>query len=313
MYIIVIEWDGKKPPTTYYNRLRSYGIHVGRKTFDGGLKVDKNLGPSARRSFKKVATGSGTIVQEGAIVCASESLARNVALLAEEHGARTVQYGSVELEDVVMSNEDYEIINRVEKHLGKRGRPSVELFNWTVTCLEECKTFFVEDKRFVTNCPNCNGLRIKTRKGEPTKLAIPDTGDIIEDWFRHRFSSGEFEIPLDDTVEPPVIDIESLDEKERDAVKAVKNSALNDLLSALTIKEEAFEILDSVFASRAFISQKARNDSRVRACANLFGLGVDPADVSLIENVASADLLDATPVYGLENTVELYQTLTLGG
>lgn len=41
MFIAVIEWDGKQPPTTYYNRLRSMGLKV---------RGDKEKAPVVRRA-----------------------------------------------------------------------------------------------------------------------------------------------------------------------------------------------------------------------------------------------------------------------
>jgi len=68
-HIVVIEWDGEKPPRQWYRRL---------KRLAGGVRGDKKVNPIERRADK------GIIIQEGCILTPSYSLARALAIMARD-------------------------------------------------------------------------------------------------------------------------------------------------------------------------------------------------------------------------------------
>jgi len=76
MYIVIIEWDGLKVPTGFYHRLKALAAR--------GVRGDKDVPALERRIAQEKV---GIIIQEGAIIVPSESLARLLALLARVYGA----------------------------------------------------------------------------------------------------------------------------------------------------------------------------------------------------------------------------------
>ena len=289
MYRVTIEWDGNKPPTTFYNRLRKLGLFV---------RGDKELSPLARRVNSD---NSAVIVQEGSISCESESLAREIFLMARYHGASVVQLDRSHSIDFVQSAEDARIYEKLESTLGKRGRPSTPLADWVVTCMEQCCTSHeVPQSRDVVSCPNCNGLRVKTRVGTLSSYKFPESteGTLIARWIRHRFVRREFEVPGDNTVATPghsSIDI-SID-KERNIVELMEGStAFLQSLEDLP-EDTAIRVLDGVFAARAYASVEDRKDARLRTCLLLYEKGAGATDVSLIEDDKVVDLIDASSIF----------------
>lgn len=289
MYRVTIEWDGSKPPTTFYNRLRRLGLRV---------RGDKELSPLARRVNTD---NSAVIVQEGSISCESESLAREIFLMARYHGARVVQLDRSYSVDFVQSAEDAKIYEKLESTLGKRGRPSTPVADWVVTCMEQCcSSFDVPQARDVVSCPNCNGLRVKTRTGTLSAYKFPESteGSLIARWIRHRFVRREFEVPGDNSVTTPqIISTDIGVDKERKIVEMMEQSTkfLQDLEKLP--ENVAIRTLDAVFAARTYSSVDDRKDSRLRTCLLLYEKGVDTMDVSLLEDNSHVELIDASSIF----------------
>jgi hypothetical protein len=303
MYTAIIEWDGMKPPTTFYNRLRELGLKV------RGDDKNKEKTPLERRS-----TGDGSvIVQEGAIFCSSKSLAREVAMLAHDLGAAVVYVGSMEPELFHASTEDAKIHARIQSVLGRRGRPTGEKVDWVITCLEEMRTYEVLDKRHVVNCPKCHSVKIRARIGTQDAFIYP-TGrsatltSIVDNWQRHRFSQQQFEKPITDgaTSKVPARLPSIAEDEERRIVEIMRNSP--DFLSDLNLLpvETAADILDAVLGSRAHYAYEDRRDSRVRACIKLFERGINSSEVNLAEDDKAVDILDASAMIGTRDVTSLW-------
>lgn len=300
MFIVVTEWDGEKPPTTYYKRLHQLGLKV---------RGDKSLSPLERRATE----GGSVIVQEGAVLCASESLAREVAMLAEHLGATIVQVGEVELENIRMTDEDMRVFQRVESVFGRRGRPPTEAFDWCVTCLEEARSFNVHDATDVVNCPNCKGLKIKARQGRQAIMRLPLTGSAFDDWMMTRFYSGTFEVPdvvdstdplFSESIEPDDVYLDDIrDPREQAIVERIQNSPqvieyadqINDLW-----------IIDLLFVAQLMHDEQERMSKRVAVVTKLFERGLDPSEVKLRQAPDHYDLADLGTVIQPRRAAEMY-------
>lgn len=293
MCIVVIEWDGKKAPSTWYNRLNALKVKVHKPKSVGGHEV---LNPEQRRAFEsteEVYTG-GTIVQEGCIITSSDSFARLIAGLAKnEFNAKSVHIGHVEMEKFNPEYDDAQIVNRVQSLLGQRGRPmNGERMTFTVTCLECGRVNVLEDQRFVIGCPSCLSVSVKHRLGTTIRMAVPNNGTIFEKWLSHRFWTGEFEpnyIDDDGPQPPPPTPSDFYIKTESEVVgKMTKIKWLSNLDNGITDGTvgigTAFSILDSVFISRAYTSDVKRTDQRSRLLYALFSSGWEASELSILES-----------------------------
>lgn len=301
IWTVVMEWDGEKPPTTYYNRLHSYGFRV---------RGDKEKNPIARRvPWWNAASsmGKGVIIQESVVVCDSESLARLIYDTAVNNGAKNVQMFSGDAVDKRLTVEDAKIMAEIEGKLGRRGRPAKDSkVNWVVTCYEKCNTQTVEESVHVVNCPCCGGTRIYAREGEMPSYKFP-SGDIFDAWKRHRFASGRFEVANDGDQEPPQ-SVAISDAKEAKTIEVIRKS--KGLLNRLSMVNPriARSILDAVFASRTYLGEELRQEARVRAFVDMTKRGAGTTDVSLIESNDHFDLIDAAAVIGPAKIASLWET-----
>lgn len=296
-YIVVLEWDGDKPPTTFYNRMRKLGLLV---------RGDKDISPLKRRAMYE----GSVIAQEGAIICSSQSLANLVAIYAQQDGAKNVMIATATPVEFHASQDDVNVLNKVEAIYGKRGRPSGEKQNWAITCLEECKSYQSEDEAYaVGNCPYCRGAVIKTIPGDIPVWKMPD-GDVFEAWTRHRFAGGEFFISheSDQAAEPPAkANITHVAEAK--TVEMMRNSA--DFIVAINKmpRHTAIRVLDAVLASRTHMRYETRKENRVKSAIYLFERNADPKKVSLSEPTDKVDLLDAGTIAGAENIGSLWLSI----
>jgi hypothetical protein len=141
-------------------------------------------------------------------------------------------------------------------------------------------------------------------------LMFPDSGNIIEAWVRHRFTTGNFELPNDGTTKPPAYStVESmLKADDAEAVRQIQNSP--ELVNALQVlpRDTAARVLDAVLSARLYHSVERRATERVKACIYLFKRRVDSDDVSLTET-RDYDLLDASVVLGADEAARLWLTV----
>lgn len=316
MYLVIVEWDGKMPPTVYYDRLHKLGLFV---------RGNKDQGVIERRTSVAAGEGMGGVIgQEGAIVCPSESLARTVANLAKREGARLVRVGLVDFEgstsdnqygeDIVMTQEDARIMAKIEQALGKRGRPSREdkdTMEWVVTCYEEATTHQVDDEKTVVNCPSCKGFRYILRPGRQISFTKPADMSVFDYWRNSRFITGRFEVPIDDeggsSVAPVPIQIASLNEAE--VVKMIENSKTSFIepMEALTrTKNHLYHLLDIVFCNRSYIPKDSRDHFRLEAMTEALRMGANPRGLSFAEPTKSVDILDLAYHLHKDTTASYY-------
>lgn len=299
MYIVVLEWDGEKPPMAFYNRLHTLGLFV------RGDKMDaegNEITPLKRRA---ISDGS-VIAQEGAIICASQSLANIVAAEAVNWHAKDVQIASLEPVAYTMSAEDAKIMNRIEAIFGRKGRPSGEKVDWVVTCLEETKSYPLDEERDAINCPYCSGLRIRARIGKMDHYKFPDKGSVFKAWRRHRFVHGEFETPVEDAEDEPPMSTSIQNEDEKKVVRMMGNSP--DFLRQIRKlpRHMAKRVLDGVLSARTHMPKEVRKTKRVEAVVYLFERNVAPTKVSLLEAIDKVDILDAASIIGSDMAGQLW-------
>lgn len=182
--VVLIEWDGNKPPTTWYNRLRSMNLRV---------MGDKKQSPLDRR-----ACGSGVIYQEGMIMVNTPEQAVMISNIAKGLGAKNVVVGELSLTDASASANDMKVLDSI----GKRGRPSksdeeLRQEPHVMTCLWELESrdVVLGELKNEHVCPVCGSTSIALRKGERRSFKPYEKGDIFDYWLKTHFVSGEYEKP----------------------------------------------------------------------------------------------------------------------
>lgn len=293
MWICLIEADGLSMPSRYYRRRDALALRV---------RGERDLGPLARRAGED---GSAVIFQEGAVICSSESLARQMAWLArdcfDEMEMRgeldgrhpTVSIGRIALsESITRTREDAQVIERIETVLGKRGRKPPSTW-WVVSCKECVTSSEVEDWNPV-NCPHCSGFLIHMRKGRLSEFADPG-GDIFQAWKRTRFAGPHWE-PVTiapDGVQPPAT-VELFGATEETTVELMAGSPALDQIRQMP-RDIAFQFLDAIFIGRGYRDLEQRLDARARTATEFFKRGGAPTGIRLTEPKAP-DLVDAASV-----------------
>lgn len=316
-HVVIIEWDGQKPPTRYYNRLAR--LVAGNEDVTTGAIRGKGHEIADVIERRTLADNPGGIVaQEGCVICMSESLALQIASYVKYEIAPdmekpvTVAIGKVELDyNLSLSAELSPVFDRAEEIMAKRGRRA-KASPWVVTC-RECLHASPVIASQPLNCPNCGGLRISSRKGQP--VSYKDSQDPIFDfWARTRFAGSGFEtaeIAEDGQTPPEFAELLSIDatEKVDRAVKAIQSSDLPQTLQAMD-RATAIAILDAIFVAKAYYSPEARQTARVEAVAKYFEKharsGIAPQMVSIAE--IGVDLLDTALIMGADRAVELMMT-----
>lgn len=200
-YVVVIEWNGKKPPTTFYNRLHEYGLwsrdrRSNQERDEVSLMTWRGNRPGSNKSDAK----SGLVIQEGMIMVASYGLAQEIALLARKAGAVFVQVGQMYTSDLHASVPDMEAFEERQMNISKRGpKPIASNGTYCVTCYEEAQTYEVETDMAPMTClhQSCRSTFIVSRFGRLPRFRKPQDGENLADyWARTRFDTGEFVIPI---------------------------------------------------------------------------------------------------------------------
>ncbi len=319
MYVVLIEWDGNKPPTTYYNRLRKeLGLGVKGKDEQGHLSKKSEWSPNPLERRRNQDGGRLTdggqesiIFQEGAVMCTSESLARTVFTYASIHGAKNVQMYSATGVDVYLTAADKIIVESIEEKAGQRGRKSKETVksDWAVTCYEEQLTTSVSDQYYAISCPYCKGTSVNSVAGDVPDFKVPE-GDTFEVWLRHRFARGFYEVPhttSGENVPPPrTVDEISKDNESKVVIKMFGSKRLRTEIDAIelsTNRTQALRILDAVFAGKCYKTKDSRADARIKACVKLYQSGVDGSQAPIIEpdeyDVLDGAFVDPQRIAGL--------------
>lgn len=295
VHIVIIEWDSATPPSNYYRRLHTLAFRV------RGDGSDADLGPIARRT-NDGETETGVIFQEGCVICPSEDLARQVAFMAREYGAKNVLLGNASLTNTfTQTARDTEIIERLTKVMGKRGRKPAPV-KWAISC-RNCLHVTPYETWSPLNCPACGGMLISARQGEIISYRDPG-GDVIEAWQRTRYAKGNWEptpITDDPDVPAPPADVEIFDKDEAPVLRALLACDTADVIRTMP-RDIAFSFLDAIVQARAHHTRESRLANRLAVVQEYFMRDGDPAKISLVET-SKPDLVDAGIGLGKDNIV----------
>lgn len=196
VFMVVIEWAGKKPPSTFYNRLHEYGLYsrAPKDTELGVLQWRSNRGGKRKSSSKH-----GIILQEGLIAVSSMTLAKDIAAWAQDLGAEVVQVGHMVVSEFQMSDKDQSAFFDLKHAVEKRGPKSkADAGTYTITCLDEVMSYTIETESKPMVCGKCGGSNILSRLGSLPNYQRYDRqydDELFSYWKRTRFAGGQFEIP----------------------------------------------------------------------------------------------------------------------
>lgn len=302
-YAVIIEWGGQAPPNRWYDwlyKLATLHVREGKTTFVEADAQEADISVLAQRATEK-----GVIAQEGAIICASESLARTIANLAargmavKQRGGgsrlvkpREVLVGPFSPQPILATPQDEEALARIQIQFGRKGRKPAQAETFTVCCLEERRTYTIEGHTAV-NCPACGATNVKIAHGQPPTWADPG-GTVLEGWLRTRFASDEFMIPQEGGTlpAPPVSTV-----KTREAQAYIQNLIASPLMlqvMGIVDRGEAFQILDAAYTARVHMNGERRLRQRVETATVYLRAGGSPMGIQLGELPDRYDLLDAS-------------------
>ena len=197
VYMVLYEFAGKKPPSTFYNRLHAYGLYS-RQPQDTELGVLQWR--ASRGGSKRSVAQHGIVLQEGIIATSSYDLAQKIAAYAQDMGAEVVKVGHMVVNEFHMNEKDQKVFEELKAKVEKRGpKPKAEAGRYTVTCLDESMSYTVDTDEVPMVCDKCASSNILTRRGAlPTFQDFDgewDEDDPFGYWKRTRFNAGQFEIP----------------------------------------------------------------------------------------------------------------------
>lgn len=193
-----IEWGGRKPPATFYNRLHEYGLY---SRHDKKLLEEVSLYEQRSRHLGKHKNDEthGLILQEGIITCSTASMAKAIMYQAKLCGAEHVWTGNITLNPLLLDARDIAIFDTQQIQRSKKGpKAIIEEGRYTVTCFDEARTFEVQSRAIPYSCPQCNSVRFDARLGKMSMFAwrdIADFSDLKHVWMATRFFQGKFEVP----------------------------------------------------------------------------------------------------------------------
>lgn len=300
-YIVILENDGMKPATAYYDRRSALALKV------RGRDLNQNLAPLTRRS--RGGEEIAAILQEGCIVTDSESQARMVAQLAQEYGIKSVYVGTTELTPFEARPADLVAWEKINAHLSRKGRkPDPE--PWVVTCYEEMATYEVTAPE-VFICPACHGTNLAARLGHANHVRPCEDGEnILGYWLNTRFFAGHFEIPVvedDPTLLPPT---GFPDAEEQPLLTLLLSGQVGQAVTRLPLSEKGkLDLLDAAYLSRRYWPQETREQLRAQAIITwIRTFHGDAMGFPLLEEEAP-DVLDALGPLGETRVLHVYQAL----
>ena len=286
-FLVIVEWDGVKPPTSYYNRLKYMTTRV---------RGDDSIGPIARRSQNNHGS-EALILQEGVFLCSDLSQAKVIAMIAQNYGAAYVQISETTViadNIITATGEDVAAMERVTDILGKRGHPYDER-TWAVTCLVDV-VVNEEVSRGVIKCPACGATAIRVREGSPAKYSVPTDVGTFEAWARLRFFNGSYEVPLlGKGYKKPPANYKITNNIDKDIFDLMAASDF-EKLDYLTFRD-GFAILDAIFLSRLMNEHAYRQKRRVQAIAYTLINYPDAGGIRMAERSDVVDLFDASSRY----------------
>jgi hypothetical protein len=319
-WIVIIEWDGQHPPRTWYRYLQQLAGSADQTPVRGNKK---DASPLKRRAVDS--ENKGLVIQEGCVICPSQSLAYGLAhvarndmgdkLIANGGKRPDVLVGEWEMyrsDDIKMDDDSDAALGRVMKTLGRRGRRP-DPVNWVISC-KECLGLTTKETHRPLNCPSCGGLRILAHKADSAIVWYDDGSiPIVELWQRTRWGQaahwqgcevstlgGQTPVPLENAV--------SYATKETGAIRAICSS--QKLLGQLEQmdRQMALEVLDAILIGRSYYDLDSRMEARVKAISYLFGefakTGANPPLYGFAEP-PQPDLMDVSTVMGSEQAYVL--------
>lgn len=295
-FIVILENDGSKPSTSYYERREKLALKV------RGGNLDQNLAPLARRS--RSGEESAAIIQEGCIITGSESQARLVATLASDYGIKAIYIGTADLRPFEVSDADQKAYDLINAKMSRKGRkPDPEEF--VVSCWE-CQTTWEVFASEVMLCPNCHGVNIQVRLGHAARVPTYEEGEnILAYWQWSRWQAGNFEIPMpSDEYEimlPPHLgDAAPLAE-------AIATGQVGEAVALIPMSEAGkLSLLDAVYIARAFWPSETRAELRAKGMvAWIRDMHENYGDFPLLET--DPDILDALGPLGIQRTLHIYK------
>lgn len=295
-WITSVDWGGNAPPATWYRRLSELGV------------VD--------HSDNQIAVAAKKI-QEGVYVTTTRSLALIIAGIAmrgfQGKDGSTVTPARVQVYEanpveVTPTNGLHTIMQRVDRTLGKRGRkpkPSPRV----VTCFDDAQSNEMMAEGDTIQCPQCGSLQVLVRYGKTLTLADPDSGDVVSDWARLRFATGQFEIPVlsSDGDEPPA---EPVTDDPHDAtyVAGLGNTPIAAQMRVINVPNaERYALLDAAYiVSRHHLPERRRKgrDAAILEAMSRGFLGVEYREPS-----GGVDLLSLGGQVVPEKVVDYWQIL----
>ena len=204
-HFVIVEWGGKKPSMTWYDRLHSMGLY--RNEFQDELEEQGILARRAKMGRKRLdgEQPKGLVIQEGVYLVRSDTFAQRIMHHAKKLGATNVITGLMTVSDASISQADMNAISNIVASETKRGRrPSGNAGTYSVTCLDEAITLEVEAEHLPMDCPQCGSIRIQVAKGKVPIYSVPrdtvyagaSSDDIFKFWKDSRFETDRFVIPI---------------------------------------------------------------------------------------------------------------------
>lgn len=316
LYSVVIEWDGQKPPTTWYRRMGKLALSRGQRAG----RADPASPLASRQAHNK--TSKGVLVQEGAFLVESESLAntiahyalRGVETLDRKTGEpkvlhpKTVLVSRVQVVDPKQISEaDILAIERINQTFGRRGKPPPEV-DWVVSCTE-CRVAHAAHAPAVAVCPVCHGTRITVCRGTPERFDLANVAHYtpFQVWLATRFGrTGSYTLPALSGPIVPMPDPRGISPTINAAVAAIAQPRM-PLCSPQGDLEDDLALMDAVYIARVRLDSAKRAEARISAIAKYIQYGGDPVKVAAWfgEDRSRADLLDAAATLGVSHVATL--------
>lgn len=190
--IVILEWDGKQPNGTFYDKMHKLGVWV-----RGGDKQEQS--PLIRRASMGRGDVYAIAIQEGAYLCKNIDIAKEISELAVRHGAKIKIAGYLMQANFAMTASDFQVFGDFTKRMGKRGRPrGDEKGIYTVTCFFEGITYEAELESAPVQCSECGSYRIQFEIGRKPVFYYDreDLKDLWAFWLCTRFNDdGRFRVP----------------------------------------------------------------------------------------------------------------------
>lgn len=316
-YTVIIEWDGEAPPQKWYRRIHNLAGEI--RPEGNGSVITRRAGEQALvtgTNGEMLVDADNMRAQEGVFLFKSRSLANIVAtyaqaeagkIIAERGGTPPTIFVGESIITTVFAPDpnDFQIVNRIEKRLSKRGRRP-EKTDYVVTCHECVESYQVEKpKGYAISCPSCGGVKVHSREGALRTVA-DHGGDIVDFWKRTRFSTPHFEVcNIADDGTPPVTAV-VMDGKAETIVDMVQGSP--DFIAAVTAvaardRLEAMKMLDAAFVGRMQHREADRLMPRMEAIQKFVLRGGAITRLMIAESPV-IDLLDCALLLGSDRVCD---------